>query len=200
LLVEKDALPTLQQLVDGGNEGIWADVATILQYISFASDSRDSDAQIVLNGVFPVLQALLASVKRQDTLCHIVLTFNNLAPVFDGADTTAIVRSVIGMSGRLEVLTTLPNAIFFTDILRNFSRVPRYVNILCEESVLPVLLNTMNEFFHPSIVLNMAEAFVNLSMSKKNRREIAGSGIAMYLDRIFVMGSAASKTYVLRMI
>ena len=131
------------------------------------------------------------------------------------------------MSGRLEVLTNIESAQFFTDILRTFSRVPRYLNVLCEESVLPVLLNTMNEFFHPQvintllhhtvslhtliphitcspihkkIIMNMAESFVNLSMSKKNRREIAGSGIAMYLDKIFVYGSPEAKSHVLRMI
>ena len=48
--------------------------------------------------------------------------------------------------------------------------------------------------------MNMAESFVNLSMSKKNRREIAGSGIAMYLDKIFVYGNPEAKSHVLRMI
>ena len=46
----------------------------------------------------------------------------------------------------------------------------------------------------------MAEGFVNLSMSKKNRREISGCGVSQYLDRIFVMGSPEAKAHILRMI
>ena len=87
LLVEKDVMPTLQILVEGGNDDIWLDVARILSNISYSADSRDADTNIVMNGVFPVLQGLLVNAKRQDTLCYMILTFNNLAPVFDGADT-----------------------------------------------------------------------------------------------------------------
>ena len=87
ILVEKDIMPTLQIMVEGGNDDIWLDVARILSNISYSADSRDADTNIVMNGVFPVLQGLLVNAKRQDTLCYLILTFNNLAPVFDGADT-----------------------------------------------------------------------------------------------------------------
>ena len=77
-------------------------------------------------------------------------------------NTVTIVRAIIGMSGRLEVLTNIESAQFFTDILRTFSRVPRYLNVLCEESVLPVLLNTMNEFFHPQVINTLLHHTVSL--------------------------------------
>jgi hypothetical protein len=200
MLVGKDIVPTLQLLVDGGEEDVWLACAQILQRLSYHSDGREADQLLVINGVFPVLQTMLLHVRRQDTICYLLLTFNNLAPVFDGDAANFIVRSVIGMSGRLEVLGNLANAVFFTDILRSFSRLPRYMNILCEESALPVLLNTVNEFLHPKIIVNMTESFVNLSMSKKNRREISGCGVAQYLDRVFVMGSPEAKAHMLRMI
>ena len=55
----------------------------------------------------------------------VINTPTHPAPVFDGDMASFIIRAVIGMSGRLEVLSNLSNAIFFTDMLRSMSRLPR---------------------------------------------------------------------------
>jgi hypothetical protein len=41
---------------------------------------------------------------------------------------------------------------------------------------------------------------MNLSMSRKNRREIASSGISVHLDRIFVVGEPETRAHLLRMV
>jgi hypothetical protein len=200
MLVDDGVIPTIMSLVEQGDDDIRHWCAEIVTNLTFFSGGTEADENIVLSGVLPVLNIIVSNATRIDTLCYCTLSLSNLAHVFDGNDSLLAVRMLLNLAPRLEVMTNVGNAVFLTDVLSNVSRISRYLNPLCEESALPLLLNVMDEHFEPKIVLNMAECFVNLSMSKKNRRDIAVSGVAVHLERIFSEGSPEARAHILRMI
>jgi uncharacterized protein YerC len=200
LLVESGLIPTISTLAEIGDDDILYSCAVTITNLTYYSGSTDADENIVLFGVLPVLSIIVTYATRVDTLCYTILCINNLAQVFDGGDSVIAVRMLLNLATRLEVMTNIENAIYLTDIIKNISRITRYLNPLCEESALPLLLNVMDEYFHPRIVLNMAECFANLSISKKNRRDIAVSGVALHLEKIFSQGTPEARAFILRMV
>jgi uncharacterized protein YerC len=200
LLVDSGLIPAISTLAEMGDDDILYSCAATITNLTYFSGSSDADENIVLFGVLPVLTIIVTYATRVDTLCYTILCINNLAQVFDGADSVIAVRMLLNLATRLEVMTNIENAIFLTDIIKNISRITRYLNPLCEESALPLLLNVLDEYFHPQIVLNMAECFANLSISKKNRRDIAVSGVALHLEKIFSQGTPDARAFILRMV
>lgn len=169
MLVSSGVIPTILLLSELGDDDIRHMCAMTLTNLTYYSGSTEADENIVLFGVLPVISIIVSSATRIDTLCYCILNLSNLAQVFDGGDSVVAVRMLLNLATRLEVMTNLANAIFLTDVLKNVSRIIRYLNPLCEESALPLLLNVMDEHFNPKIIVNMAECFMNLSISKKNR-------------------------------
>ena len=69
-MIAKDIMPTMQHLVDGGDEDIWLCCAQILQHLSYHSDSQEADTLIILNGVFTVIQAILQVGSGWHSIYH----------------------------------------------------------------------------------------------------------------------------------
>ena len=171
----------------------------ILTNFTFCS-SRVPGDENKLAGLLPIISLIILSSNRIDTLCYCTINLSNLAPILDNSDSVVAVRMLLNLATRLEVLTNINNAIFLTDVIKNVSRINRYMNPLCEESALPLLLNVADEHFNQQIIINMAECFMNLSMSKKNRRDIAVSGVAFHLEKIFSAGTPDARAHILRMV
>lgn len=98
---------------------------------------------------------------------------------------------------KIDVTKYYVKALFVADIYSNFSRVSHFSSLLCEEGVLPLLIHIMDT--HPSddIMRKCTEALANLSLNRKNRREIASCGIASRLTMIFELGSPSTRSHVL---
>lgn len=94
---------------------------------------------------------------------------------------------------KIDVARSLKNAIFVADLYNNFSRIGHYSSLLVDEGVLPLMLHLMDS--HPSdeILRRTTETIANLSINRKNRREIAGSGIASRLTLLFDKGSSSTR-------
>jgi hypothetical protein len=77
-----------------------------------------------------------------------------------------------------------PHAFFIVDILANLTRALQFCAALVEESVLPLLLHVLD--CHPAdeLVEKVAEALMNMSNLRRNRREIASCGVSSHLERL----------------
>ena len=199
-MVTNGVLPTILLFIEFSESTLRHISSKILSNLTFYSGSGEIDEASLSSGVLPIISLIVLSAHRIDTLCYCIINLNNLSNVFDSTDSTVAVRMLLNLASRLEVLTNVNNAIFLTDVLKNVSRINRYMIPLCEESALPLLLNVADEHFNQQIIINMAECFMNLSMSKKNRRDIAVSGVASHLERIFSVGTPDARAHILRMI
>lgn len=79
----------------------------------------------------------------------------------------------------------------------NFSRLSNYTALLVDEGLLPLMLHLMDTHPNEDILRRTSETLANLSVNRKNRREIASSGIAARLNLLFENGSALTKAYTL---
>ena len=95
---------------------------------------------------------------------------------------------------KLDVMKNFNKAVFVADMYCNFSRLANYSSLLVEEGVLPLLMHLMDSHVHDEILRRCTETLANLSMNRKNRREIASSGIASRLQMLFNTGSAPTRT------
>lgn len=85
-------------------------------------------------------------------------------------------------------------AVFVADMYCNFSRLANYSSLLVEEGVLPLLMHLMDSHAHDEVYRRCTETLANLSMNRKNRREIASSGIASRLNMLFSAGSPSTRS------
>ena len=89
-------------------------------------------------------------------------------------------------------------ALFIADLYNNFSRVNHYSSLLVDEGLLPLLLHLID--IHSGIddvLRRCTEALSNLSINRKNRREIASSGIGSRLTLLFEKGANITRAYTL---
>jgi hypothetical protein len=105
-----------------------------------------------------------------------------------------VVRLCFLVTQKLDVMKNFNKAIFVADMYCNFSRLSNYSSLLVEEGVLPLLMHLMDSHVHDEILRRCTETLANLSMNRKNRREIASSGIASRLQTLFNTGSTATRT------
>ena len=153
---------------------------------------------LVLGGAIGIIQALIAT-QRIETIYYAVVSLANIGPALGGPDAEQTLRIISGLSKHLD-MKIYTNAYFYISIITNFSRLEKFSSLLCDEGTLPILLHMMDAFPSISIVGLCVEAFVNLSANKKNRREIASSGIGNQLDKIFDVGTPLVKAYSLMMV
>jgi hypothetical protein len=113
----------MMELIENGDDAVRFMCAQILANITYYSVSVEMDEQLVMGGALMIAQGILASTKRPDSVCFAILSLSNLAPTFDGADAESAIRTCIHVAKRLEVMSHLANAVFLTDVLKNFSRV-----------------------------------------------------------------------------
>ena len=105
-----------------------------------------------------------------------------------------VVRLCFLVVQKLDVMKNFNKALFVSDMYCNFSRLANYSSLLVEEGVLPLLMHLMDSHLHDDILRRCTETLANLSMNRKNRREIASSGIASRLQTLFNTGSTATRS------
>lgn len=115
-------IPTILLLAEYGDELIRHSCVVSLTNLSYHSGGAEADEMIVLCGVLPVINTIVSASSRMSTLCYCILTLSNLARAFDGADSVVAVRMLLNLANRLDVMANAGNAIFYTDVLKNISR------------------------------------------------------------------------------
>ncbi len=83
---------------------------------------------------------------------------------------------------KVDLLRTVSKASFVADMMVNYSRLHQYSSLLVEEGVLTMLLVLIDAHPLPEMLTMAMEIFSNLSLNRKNRREIASCGIANRLN------------------
>jgi hypothetical protein len=103
-------------------------------------------------------------------------------------------------SKSLEIKDNYTNALFAVEIFVNFTRCFQYGALLCEEGLLPLIMSMLETHMTSDMIGKVSEALVNLSTTRKNRREIANCGIGLFLDRVFSLGAPDNRADILSMI
>jgi hypothetical protein len=95
---------------------------------------------------------------------------------------------------------SVQKAIFISDLYNNFSRINQFSSLLVDEGLLPLMLHLMDSHPVEDILRRTSETLANLSINRKNRREIASSGIASRLGLLFEHGSPFTRSFTLLII
>eukprot|EP00602_Paraphysomonas_sp_CaronLab_P009882 CAMPEP_0185036078 /NCGR_PEP_ID=MMETSP1103-20130426/28517_1 /TAXON_ID=36769 /ORGANISM="Paraphysomonas bandaiensis, Strain Caron Lab Isolate" /LENGTH=1549 /DNA_ID=CAMNT_0027573461 /DNA_START=157 /DNA_END=4806 /DNA_ORIENTATION=- len=195
-LIEKNVIPLTSCLIENGDEQTRFCTAIAICNMT----THDGlDTTLVRAGVMMPLQSLLSS-SRLDTLCFTLLSIHNVANCMTAADAEGAVRLCLQGCKRLDFMHDYESADFIGRLFRNMSRMPQYVSLLGEEGVLPVLISLLECQPVTEIVDSTSETFFNLSMLRKNRRDIYGSGVAQQIIRMVELGSPQSRAYTLLMV
>jgi hypothetical protein len=117
-----------------------------------------------------------------------------------GSDAESTIRLCLQGCKRLDVMHDFESAMFVAKMFNNLSRMQHYVSLLCEEGVLPVLISLLECQPVAEVVDSCAEACFNLSMLRKNRRDIHGSGVAGHIARMLDLGGPQSRAHTLYMV
>lgn len=131
---------------------------------------------------------------------HCCYSLQNIANCMTGSDAESTIRLCLQGCKRLDVIHDFESALFIAKLFNNLSRMQHYVSLLCEEGVLPVLISLLDCQPLGEIVDNCAEAFFNLSMLRKNRRDIHGSGVSSHIARMLDLGGPQSRAHTLYMV
>ena len=194
-LTSRNITSFITELIEKGDQFIKLLCAKMLAQLTVVPGLEEF---LVLGGAIGIIQALIAT-QRIETIYYAVVSLANIGPALVGPDAEQTLRIIIGLSKHLD-MKIYTNAYFYISIITNFSRLEKFSSLLCDEGTLPILLHMMDAFPSISIVGLCVEAFVNLSANKKNRREIASSGIGNQLDKIFDVGTPLVKAYSLMMV
>lgn len=196
-LIEKLILSSINILIENGDEAIRCLCAQALLNLTLQNGTEDL---LVLGGSLGIIQTFVSMGERVDTVCYALAAMINLGAHLTGADAEQVVRLVMQTSKRLEVMKNYDNAFFIISALLNLTRINHYSGLLCDDAVMPLLLHLMDAHPEEIVVAKCSECFVNLSLNRKNRREIASSGVAGQLEKIFTMGSPTVRSYALLMV
>jgi hypothetical protein len=117
-----------------------------------------------------------------------------------GSDAEGAIRLCLQGCKRLDLVHDYESALFMARLFNNMSRMQHYVSLLCEEGILPVLISLLDCQPATEIIDACAEAFFNMSMLRKNRRDIHGCGVSGHIVRMLQQGSPLSRAHTLFMV
>ena len=197
VLTEKYILSNLQGLLEKADQDIYLKIAQVITNLSYQDNLGEV---LVLGGIVGIVQNLFGASQKYDIYYYCMLTMNNIGPVLQGPEAELALKILMSCTKRIDVARNYQNACFAIDIFVNFSRLLQYATLLCEEGVLPLFIHTLEAYMTLDMMGKICEGFVNLSCTRKNRREIASSGIAGHLDKIFTMGSPGMRAHILSMV
>eukprot|EP01032_Pedospumella_encystans_P013724 gene13724-15786_t len=192
VLIDRNIFGALQTLIDIADDQMKHSAANIIANLSGAPEKEEL---LVQHGMLGLIQALNSHVHRTDTMCFILLSLSNISPAITMTEyAEQVVRLCFLVVQKLDVMKNFNKALFVSDMYCNFSRLANYSSLLVEEGVLPLLMHLMDSHLHDDILRRCTETLANLSMNRKNRREIASSGIASRLQTLFNTGSTATRS------
>ncbi len=188
ILIDKRILSAVTSLVEKGDSQIKFECAVILSHLSMVSGI--SEENLVMGGIIGVVQLLISTADRIDVICFSLLSICNVATSLYAGEAETAVRVCIHTAKKIDVTHNVSMALFMSNVLATLSSVPQFSSILCEESATPLLLHLIEAHPLPNIINFCSIAFLNLSLNRKNRREMGSSGIANLLEKIFLIGDA----------
>jgi len=216
VLIDRNIFGSLQTLIDITDDQMKHSAANIIANLSGAPEKEEL---LVQHGMLGLIQTLNSHVHRTDTMCFVLLRYtertlctnfhvlpscscffsphslSNISPAITMTEyAEQVVRLCFLVVQKLDVMKNFNKAVFVADMYCNFSRLANYSSLLVEEGVLPLLMHLMDSHVHDDILRRCTETLANLSMNRKNRREIASSGIASRLQTLFNTGSTATRS------
>ena len=195
-LFDRQILTNISCLLELGDVSCWLLCSQTLANLSM---NQGLEEIFVMGGSLAIMQTLLALTDRTDIIGYTLCAMCNLAPALVGVDAEQVVRLLMQSAKKLQVTSKLQNALFILEIVLNLTRVFHFCSLLCDDAVMPLLLALMDSHPVETIIAKCSECFVNLSSNRKNRREIANSGVSSQLEKIFA-GSPLVRSYALLMI
>ena len=111
------------------------------------------------------------------------------------SEAEVFVRLSFQATKKLDVVRSLPLARFVAALFCNYTRVAAFSSLLVDEGLLPLLITMMESHTVDEVMAPSTEALANLSINRKNRREIAASGIALRLPTLFDRGSPSVRAF-----
>jgi hypothetical protein len=202
VLNDKRILSNLQGLLDSvdGDFDVCLSIARTITNMSYCGELGEL---LVMGGIVSIVQGLFIAATTSgsyDIFFYCMLTMNNIGPALSGPDAELCLKILMSCTKKLDVARHYNNALFAIDVFVNFTRNFQYHIILLEEGVLPLMIHTLEAYMTLPMMGRICEGFVNLSCTRKNRRELASSGIAGFLDRIFSSGTPSMRAHILSMI
>jgi hypothetical protein len=193
VLITKQVVSPLVKLIEIGDLQVRLHCAKTMVNLSLVSGQFEE--QLVMANALSVVQSMLSTAAANNEIMSLaMLCLSNISPSLPGNTEVEIaVRTSVQVSKKLEVLKNLPVALFLMRVFANLSSLQLFTSIMCEESIVPLLLHVIEAHPHPDIIGYASETFLNLSLVRKNRREIASSGLAQQLGRIFTIGDANAR-------
>ena len=185
-LVDKQIVTNLSSLIEKGDEHVKFQCA---RAIGLLSNLENVHLSLSKGGILIALQNLMTS-SRDDVICYAALAAANICTIYFSPQLTSVaeaevlLRLVLAVARRLDVYASYESAYFISKIFANISRVEKYTGLFVEEGALTILLDILTNREEPDIVDNCTETFVNLSLNRKNQREIASSGVSFQFPKI----------------
>ena len=197
VLTDKYILSTLSGLLDKADQDIALLIAKVTTNLTYQEPLGNV---LVLGGVVSIVQGLFQIAHQHSVFFYLMVTMNNIAPCLTGPDAELALKILMSCTKRIDVARYYENCIFAIDVFVNMTRILHYSIPLCEEGVLPLFIHALEMYLTVDMMGRIAEGFVNLSCTRKNRREIASSGIASHLDKIFTVGAPSMRAHILSMV
>lgn len=214
--MEKQIISVLNSLAENGSEETRRQCSICLSKLTM---QKALDSVLAQAGVLLSLQSLLNNSGAHDIISYAILRYAlfrirllwlynlanmsslcNIAPAMTGGDAEAVIRLCLQGCKRLDFLHSYDAALFISKIFCNLSRIPHYVSLLVEEGVLPIMLSLMECQPHIYVMSAIVEALFNMSMLRKNRRDIQSSGISSQLSRILDADSEECRAHAMLMV
>jgi hypothetical protein len=198
VLTDKYILTSLQQVVEKGDYDLRLAVVQVLANLTYQESQR---SMLVLAGAMPLVQLVMALVDQHDCISFCMVVISNVASVLELLpDLEMAVKICMTCTKLLDIKDNYVNALLAVEVFVNFTRCYQYSTLLCEEGVLPLFMSMLELHLTAEMIGKVAEGMVNLSTTRKNRREIANCGIALFLDKIFILGLPDHRANILGMI
>lgn len=124
----------------------------------------------------------------------------NIAPIMAGDDAETLVRLLMTGVKRLDVARDSLSARFISRVFLSISRIPHYVSLMVDEGYLPVILAMLEFIPDNNVVDDCSEILFNLSMLRKNRRDMSTSGISSQINKLFDATNTLSRAYALLLV
>jgi hypothetical protein len=197
-MMDKQVLTVITHLIENGGDTTRRFCAECLCRLSCSIGLEDA---LISGGMMLAVQSLL-NLGGQDTISYSALSLTNVALVLTGAEAESLIRAVLLGVRRLDFQTHFESALFVSCVLNGLSRISHYVSLLTDEGVLPVVISLM-ESVRPDwgeVISYCVELLINLSMMRKNRRDISQCGLAEQLKTVFLLGSGKTRAYMLMII
>jgi hypothetical protein len=193
ILISKHIVAPVLKLIEIGDSQVRLHCAKTMVNLSLVSGP--SEEQLVMSNALSVVQTMLStSAGNNEIMSSSMVCLSNISPsLASNNDVEVAIRTSLQIAKKLDVLKSEYSATFLMRILANLSCLPMFSNIMCEESITPLLLHVIEAHPHPDIIGYASETFLNLSLVRKNRRDIAASGLAQQLGRIFTIGDANAR-------